>query len=153
MDRLALKVPPVAIMGIVAGLMWGVSRALPEMQNLASVGNYLALVCFVLGVLIPLLGVRAFRQAQTTVNPLAPQQARVLVQTGVYARTRNPMYLGFLLLLMGWGFLLQSGYALILCAGFVTYMNRFQIQPEEQTLRQLFPESYPAYQHKVRRWC
>ncbi|MEJ2764937.1 isoprenylcysteine carboxylmethyltransferase family protein [Photobacterium sp. MCCC 1A19761] len=153
MNRLELKIPPVALLFLVAALMWPVARGLPTMESLAMVGRYLALGCLILGVWVPLLGVRAFRRAQTTVNPLAPEQASVLVQTGIYGRTRNPMYLGFLLLLLGWGFMLQSGYALLLCVGFVMYMNRFQIQPEERILCQLFPESYPDYARQVRRWC
>ena len=58
---------------------------------------------FVKGLALGLAGARAFHRAQTTVNPLVPESASSLVTDGVYRYSRNPMYLGFLLLLLAAG--------------------------------------------------
>ena len=75
-----------------------------------------------------------------------------LVVSGTYKYTRNPMYLGFVLVLLGWAAFLSNLAALALLPAFVVYINRFQIVPEERVLASLFPHEYPAYQAKVRRW-
>jgi len=56
----------------------------------------------------------------------------------MYRYTHNPMYVGFLLFLIGWGIFLSSLYALALILGFVLYMNRYQIKPEEKALESVF---------------
>ena len=78
------------------------------------------------------LGIVEFKRAKTTVNPVKPQSASSLVRTGIYRRTRNPMYLGFLLILVGWAIAMANLVALVVLPGFVIYMNRFQIKPEER---------------------
>jgi len=62
------------------------------------------------------------------------------------------MYVGFLFFLMGWGLFLSNVYSLVLCIGFVLYMNRFQIQAEEAILESLFGAEYLRYKDRVRRW-
>jgi protein-S-isoprenylcysteine O-methyltransferase Ste14 len=83
---------------------------------------------------------------------MKPDSASSLVVSGIYKYTRNPMYLGFLLVLLGWAAFLSNLAALALLPAFVAYMNRFQIRPEERVLASLFPNDYPAYRAKVRRW-
>ena len=65
-----------------------------------------ALALAALGAGVCLAGVASFRRARTTVNPLVPEQASSLVQAGIYRHTRNPMYLGFAILLVAWAALL-----------------------------------------------
>jgi protein-S-isoprenylcysteine O-methyltransferase Ste14 len=101
------------------------------------------------------IGVEAlvrFRRAKTTVNPLKPEQASALVVGGIYRWTRNPMYLGMLLLLVGWAFILSSWAALAILPLFVIYLNRFQIGPEERALRARFGAEFDHYRERVRRW-
>jgi protein-S-isoprenylcysteine O-methyltransferase Ste14 len=105
-----------------------------------------------LGVLICLSGVVSFRRAKTTVNPMKPDSTSSLVVSGIYRYTRNPMYVGFALVLFGWAAFLSSVAALAFGPVFIVYMNRFQIQPEERMLSSLFPHEYPAYRARVRRW-
>lgn len=99
-----------------------------------------------------LWGVHAFRRARTTVNPTRPGSSTVLVVSGVYRFTRNPMYLGFLLMLLGAAAQLENAAAFIVWPAFVLYLNRFQIRPEEEALRALFGEAFIRYQSRVRRW-
>jgi protein-S-isoprenylcysteine O-methyltransferase Ste14 len=62
------------------------------------------------------------------------------------------MYLGFLLVLLGWAAFLSNVAAFALLPAFVVYMNHFQIEPEERALGSLFAQEYQAYCSRVRRW-
>jgi protein-S-isoprenylcysteine O-methyltransferase Ste14 len=62
------------------------------------------------------------------------------------------MYLGFLLVLLGWAIFLSNLVALSLLPAFVMYMDHFQIAPEERALAALFANDYPAYHARVPRW-
>jgi len=94
----------------------------------------------------------SFRKAKTSVNPITPDACSSLVVSGIYKKTRNPMYVGFLFFLIGWGLFLSNLFSLVLPAGFFLYMNRFQIQAEEQALESFFGAEYMAYKNRVRRW-
>ena len=93
-----------------------------------------------------------FRRARTTVNPLQPGAATTLVVSGIYQITRNPMYLGFLFLLLGELAWLAHPVALLTAPAFVLYLNRFQIMPEEHALRECFGTEYLNYADYVGRW-
>ncbi len=94
----------------------------------------------------------SFRKARTTVNPLKPQAATSLVTTGIYAVTRNPMYLGMVLVLIGWAGFLASPISVMGPVLFWLYIDRFQIQPEERAMSALFGSSFAEYSARVRRW-
>lgn len=152
MRELEFKIPPVVLMGVFAIGMWLLSMQLPKQALFANGSTIAAVVIVILGALVAVSGVLAFRKARTTVNPMEPQDASTLVNSGVYRVTRNPMYLGFLLMLVGYGVFLQSAYSLVLCVGFILYMNRFQIEPEERFLEAQFHNEFVLYKGKVRRW-
>jgi protein-S-isoprenylcysteine O-methyltransferase Ste14 len=96
--------------------------------------------------------VREFARARTTVNPLAPARASRLVTGGVFAHTRNPMYLGMLLVLAGWGVWLGNALAWLGLPLFVGLLNALQIGPEERAMRQRFGADFDRYAAQVRRW-
>lgn len=104
------------------------------------------------GLIIALLGVVSFHLARTTVNPLRPDAASHLVTSGIYRWTRNPMYLGMLLVLLGCAFFLANLLCVVLATAFVPLMNRLQIVPEERTLAALFGSAFADYKASVRRW-
>ncbi|MDR6576679.1 protein-S-isoprenylcysteine O-methyltransferase Ste14 [Pseudomonas extremaustralis] len=83
---------------------------------------------------------------------MQPQQASALVEAGIYRYSRNPMYLGFAIILAAWALVLASPLTLLGVVAFVLYMNRFQITPEEWALEALFGESFARYRARVRRW-
>jgi protein-S-isoprenylcysteine O-methyltransferase Ste14 len=147
-----LKIPPVVLVIITAVLMWLVSRVGPAFGLLLPARRALAFGLVVAGAVISALGVVSFRRAGTTVNPSKPETAGSLVVSGIYRRTRNPMYLGFLLGLAGWAVFLSNALAFIFLPVFVLYLNRFQIRPEERALASVFGKDFTAYQSKVRRW-
>ncbi|WP_323750408.1 isoprenylcysteine carboxylmethyltransferase family protein [Marinobacter sp.] len=152
MDRLELKIPPVAQVVIIAGFMWILAVLLPPLGITLSASALVALFLASTGVAFALLGVWEFRSAGTTVDPRAPDQSANLVTSGVYRISRNPMYVGFMLLLIGWGVFLGNIASFLLLPVFVMYMNRFQIAPEERYMREKFGEEYRHYEAAVRRW-
>ena len=149
---LELKVPPVAVMLIAAALIWAVdaSGAAPGFAFRGQ--NAAAAALAALGVGVTVFGLAAFSRARTTVNPLRPEEASKLVVKGVYRVTRNPMYLGFLLLLLAWAIFLGNLGAFLVIAVFVLYMNLFQIAPEERALAARFGAEFEEYKRRVRRW-
>lgn len=152
MNALELKIPPVALALLVAAAMWGVAVWVPGLAGPLPRLPAVALLLVLAGAFVALLGVASFRRAKTTVNPTTPGAASALVDSGIYRYTRNPMYLGLLLVLAGWGLWLAHALALLGLPAFVMYMNRFQIAPEEQALTAVFGDAFAAYRHKVRRW-
>ena len=105
-----------------------------------------------IGAVVSAQAIRQFRAAATTVNPLKPDTASALVQTGIFGSTRNPMYVGLLLLLTGWALWLQSPSNLGLLLAFVVVLTELQIKSEEAALRKLFGADYERYCQQVGRW-
>jgi protein-S-isoprenylcysteine O-methyltransferase Ste14 len=152
MHSLELKIPPVALGLCLGAAMWGSARLSPALDFALPGGRILAAGLAVVGLVAGLLGVFSFRRAKTTVNPLQPETASHLVVSGIYRWTRNPMYLGMLLVLLGWALFLANALALVFPAAFVLLMNRLQIRPEERVLASMFGAGFADYQSRVRRW-
>ncbi len=112
----------------------------------------LALLVAACGLTVDVSALLAFRRARTTVDPLRPHKTATLVTTGIYRRTRNPMYLGLALLLAAYAVHLGAPLAVLGPIAFVAYITRFQIAPEERMLAQKFGEDYAHYRARVRRW-
>lgn len=146
------RIPPLLLVVIFGAAMWVVASLTPPLGIHGAILNVIAIVVFGLGTLFPVAGVVAFRQAQTTVDPRTPEASSALVSSGVYQYSRNPMYVGFAFWLLAWAIFLGSGWALLGVVGFVLYMNRFQIAPEERALRELFGDTFRDYEQRVRRW-
>jgi protein-S-isoprenylcysteine O-methyltransferase Ste14 len=104
------------------------------------------------GFITGILGVVTFARAKTTVNPTKPQSSSSLVSWGVYRVTRNPMYLGGLFILTGWAMFLSTPVVFLFLPGYILYINRFQIVPEERVLTSLFGAEFIAYKSRARRW-
>ncbi|MBE0442131.1 MAG: methyltransferase family protein [Psychrobacter sp.] len=152
MNTLELKIPPVAQVIIIAAVMYGASRIIPNLQFDFDGSNTLAIGLSTIGLGSGVMGVAQFKKAQTTVNPHTPEKATNLVTRGIYQYTRNPMYLGLVLILLGWAFYLSHFLPFMLVPVFMIYMTRFQIQPEERMMTQKFGIEYQDYIAKVRRW-
>ena len=152
MQALELKIPPPVVALLVAASMWGISLATPPVEVPALVRVVAAIVIALAGVGAAIAGVLAFRRAKTTTNPLKPATTVALVTSGVYRFTRNPMYVGLALVLVGWAVFVSSAFALLGPLAFVLYINRFQVVPEERVLSDMFGPAYSAYKATVRRW-
>ena len=152
MHWLENRIPPPLVATAFGTLMWLYAQPELAMALSAAWRPGIALALVLLGIAVCLAGVLSFRGARTTVNPLRPDTASALVSSGVYRYTRNPMYLGFAIVLLAWSIFLAAPLTLVGVAGFVLYMNRFQIAPEERALTALFGEEFTRYQSRIRRW-
>lgn len=112
----------------------------------------LASTLFSIGIIVATLAVKSFHRAKTTLHPIKIGEASSLVTSGVFALTRNPMYLGMALALLAWATFLGGFWAMLGPIAFVAYITRFQIIPEERALIELFDQSFEDYRQKVRRW-
>lgn len=151
---LELKIPPLAVLAVMALVMWASSLLFPALAipMHATVRLGAAPGIALCGVLVSLAGVLAFRKAETTVNPLTPQSVSSFVAGGIYRYSRNPMYLGFLLALTGLALFIGNVLGAVFPVLFVRYMNRFQIAPEEDFLVARFGGAYRTYCKSVPRW-
>ncbi len=152
MRSFELKIPPPAVTVITALLMWLCAWVESGFTYTFSASRHFAVFFALLGLCSAVLGVVSFLRAKTTVNPMKPASTSSLVTSGIYRLTRNPMYLGLLLILLGWCIFLSNIMAFLLLPGFVWYMYGFQIAPEERALATLFGEAFSAYKASTRRW-
>ena len=153
MKSLELKVPPVAQVIVTAAAMAGVStKVAPALKFSLKGSAALAVGLGAIGLGSAILGVTQFKKAQTTPNPQALEKVSSLVTSGIYQYSRNPMYVGLVLVLFSWALYLSHFLAFVLLPIFILYMTRFQIQPEERMLAQRFGKAYQVYKAKVRRW-
>jgi protein-S-isoprenylcysteine O-methyltransferase Ste14 len=147
-----LKIPPPIVALIAAACMWLLSHAVPTLAFALPLRRSLAGACVVLGFAVAISAVVCFRRVKTTVNPLDPRRASSLVTGGVFRYTRNPMYLGLLLVLLGWSLYLSHVLPFLVLPVFIAYITRYQIVPEESALASKFGEDFTAYRSRVRRW-
>lgn len=152
MRFLELRIPPLVVVLLTGLLMWSVARTAPAFRFESSLLRSVAPVPAIFGLAIAVLGVVSFLRAGTTVSPLKPETASALVVSGIYRWTRNPMYLGVLLLLASGALFFANALGFLFLPCFVLYLNRFQIAPEEAALATRFGAEFAAYRTRVRRW-
>lgn len=147
-----LLIPPPLVVAIVGITMWGVARSIDAGSIGAGQQVQVAIALLIAGVVLMAAAAAALVVAKTTINPLRPSRASRLVTGSVFRFSRNPIYLGDLLLLAAIAVWLGQFSNIVLLALFVVYIDRFQIRPEERALLMLFGAEYAAYCTKVRRW-
>jgi protein-S-isoprenylcysteine O-methyltransferase Ste14 len=131
--------------------------AMASIHWLVPLGRFLSWPWRWIGVLPILLGLavatvaeRQFKRAGTAVKPFEPSSA--LVTGGVFRLSRNPMYLGLVLVLFGLGIALGSAIPFVVVPVFVWSITVRFIGPEEKLMTEQFGDDYEAYKSKVRRW-
>lgn len=140
--------PIVALMFIVIAYFLG--RFVPLPFGAPAIVRYIGLALTFVGFLLGIGAFLEFRKARTSLNPHG--SARQLVTSGIYRFTRNPIYLGFLLMVVG--IPLNSGlyWGIVLAPFYVYLMYRLIIQHEEAYLQRKFGKAYTGYTSRVRRW-
>lgn len=153
---LETKIPPPVWWLVAAIAMWLLDRYAPLERVDAAVPRPLVLgmagAVALAGMALAGEAVLRFLRARTTVHPLHPEHATALVVAGTYRYTRNPMYLGLLLLLVAWALWLGSLAVWLVVPVFVFVLTRLQIVPEERALAAKFGAEYQAYRAAVARW-
>ncbi len=152
MKALELKIPPPAYALMIGALMWLLNQFFPIMQLIDSPWNKIGMVIIVLTISLDLSSIYLFLKKHTTANPMKPQNTSRLVVEGLYKYTRNPMYVGLLIILFGYAIWLGSFSPFLLLPLFYLVITEMQIKPEERILEQKFGQSYLDYKNRVRRW-
>jgi protein-S-isoprenylcysteine O-methyltransferase Ste14 len=152
MNALELKIPPPLVSLIIALAMWGISSTGMQMDIPFLIRAAATLVFALAGGIFGVSGIVSVIRAKTTIHPERPEDTSLLITSGIYSLTRNPMYLGILFGLITWAVSLASAWALLGPVIFILYITRFQIVPEERTLALKFGPDYAAYKARVHRW-
>jgi protein-S-isoprenylcysteine O-methyltransferase Ste14 len=142
--------PPFIYVGmLLAGL--ALEQILPVTLGLTWIGRYVGGGLLILCSLYPLLAASGrFRRAGTDVKPW--KSTTMIVDDGIYARTRNPMYLGMALFYVGLGLIFSSLGVLILLPVLLALIQTQVITREERYLEGKFGDHYRGYKARVRRW-
>ena len=111
---------------------------------------YIAVGLLLIGVAVFAAGILNFSRAATPVQGTKP--SRTLVTTGIHAWSRNPIYLGMVLALVGVGLVTRSPWILILVLPFAMTIRYCVIAREETYLERRFGDAYRDYKARVRRW-
>ena len=119
-----------------------------EIKNEIIFGSFM----IISGLIIILSAIILFKNYQTTITPLNPSNATKLITDGIYKFSRNPMYLGLLLVLLGISIIINLTGGFFLIPLFILYLNLFQIIPEENAMVDLFKDEFLDYKKNVRRW-
>jgi protein-S-isoprenylcysteine O-methyltransferase Ste14 len=130
--------------------MWAATRMLPAgFPPSARGAGFAVALC---GGVVALWAITSFRRQRTTIHPMHPHEATALVVRGPNRFSRNPMYVGLLLVLVGWALWLRQPVAMSGVLVAWGYLWRFQVLPEERALYARFGDDYAAYTRRVRRW-
>ncbi|WP_209504486.1 MULTISPECIES: isoprenylcysteine carboxylmethyltransferase family protein [unclassified Ruegeria] len=145
-----IDVPPVWLIAF-AALAWAQARYMALGLSLESgLTDLLSGVLIGGGALMAVLAIVEFRRHKTTVIPHETPTA--MVQTGIYKRSRNPIYVGDVLILAGLILRFDAVLSLVLVPVFVWVLERRFILPEEDRLRRQFRTDFARYERKTRRW-
>jgi len=136
---------------LLAMLLIALLRLLAPLAYIVSMPwNLLGLLPLGLGLAVTAVADRAFKQRRTTVHPF--REPTRLVTNGAFGFSRNPMYLGFVLVLLGMAILLRSLSSFAVVAGFALWMDVGFIRVEERILAATFGDDWIQYRQRVRKW-
>jgi protein-S-isoprenylcysteine O-methyltransferase Ste14 len=142
-------VPPTwMLIAIIAMLI--LSFIFPIAWIVPPIWNLIGLVFLASGIGLNLVGDNAFKQARTTIKPF--QESSTLVTNGVFQISRNPMYLGMILILTGIALLFRSLSPFVVILPFAILIDRTYIRIEERMLAERFGAKWQEYKTKTRRW-
>jgi protein-S-isoprenylcysteine O-methyltransferase Ste14 len=143
--------PVVALLFIAAG--WALNQFVPLGPRDASLPIESAIIGGIIiacAVAIALFAIREMIRAGTTFR--AGGQASTFVHTGVYKRTRNPMYLSLTFFTLGLGIATVNPWIVVLAPALLLYLQERVVKREEAYLKARFGAEYADYMRKVRRW-
>ena len=150
MISIKTKIPP-PLVALTFGFLVNNSKSIfPKIE--VGLGGVFGSFMIIIGIVIILLAIIQFKKYKTTITPLNPSNATKLIVHGIYKFSRNPMYLGLLLILFGISIIQNPIGGLLFVPLFILYINHFQIIPEESAMLYLFKDDFLKYKENVRRW-
>ena len=105
-----------------------------------------------LGTLVFINPVLKFIKSKTTINPIQFEETNRLVTSGIFKYSRNPMYLGMLMIIISTSIFYLNIYSILTPFLFIFWINKFQIKRGEVFLTEKFGKEYLSYKNKTRRW-
>ena len=150
MIHIKTKIPPPLVALTFGFLINYTKNIFPkiEISNDIIFGSFMIII----GLIIILSAIILFKKYKTTITPINPSNATKLITDGIYKFSRNPMYLGLLLVLVGISIILNLTGGFFFIILFILYINLFQIIPEENAMVDLFKDEFLEYKKNVRRW-
>jgi protein-S-isoprenylcysteine O-methyltransferase Ste14 len=130
--------------------MLALNALLPVARIVRPPYSYVGILPVVVGTLLSVHAYRGFVRAGTPIVPF--ERSTTLVTTGPYRITRNPMYLGLVLVLAGLATMFGTVSPWLPIPFFVWILHANFIRGEERFLEELFGQRYVAYKSRVRRW-
>ena len=111
-----------------------------------------SIIIFLIGMLILINPIFKFIKSKTTIDPIKFKKVNKLITSGIYRYSRNPMYLGLLILVTSTSIFYLNIFTITTPVFFYFWINRFQIKREEIFLTKKFGKEYLLYKTKTRRW-
>jgi protein-S-isoprenylcysteine O-methyltransferase Ste14 len=149
MEQKRKILPPVWLL-IILIVMTGLNYFVPIARIIPAPWSYGGAALIVIGIALAAIGAGTFRRAGTPVIPFEPSTA--LVTSGIYRVTRNPMYLGLVISLLGAAVLFGTLSPFFPIPVFIWIIETRFIRGEERFLEEIFGADYLAYKRRVRRW-
>jgi len=145
-----IKIPPPLIVLVLIVSIYFSSKKI----DLINIPLQLEISIFILsaGILIFVNPVLQFIKSKTTVNPIQFEDVNKLVTSGIFKYSRNPMYLGMLMIVLSTSIFYLNIYSILTPLLFILWINKFQIKREEEFLIEKFGDEYLSYKKKTRRW-
>ncbi len=141
--------PPIVAL-LCIGIAYLLGRLIPLPFAAPAILRYIGVVLTIVGFLLGIGAFIEFQKAQTTLDPHGSTSQ--LVTSGIYRFSRNPIYLGFLLIVIGLPLYFGLFWGIVMAPVFIFLMNHLVIQHEEMYLERKFKETYTDYRARVRRW-
>jgi protein-S-isoprenylcysteine O-methyltransferase Ste14 len=143
-----INAPILAITHIIIAIFLGLLLPLPfPSSNLV---QWLGLGLSIFGFILGALALREFRHVR--ISPNLKKNASTLVMSGIYRYTRNPVYLGFVFMLIGLPLNMGNYWGIVLVLPLITFINNLVIKQEEKHLEYRYKDEYTSYKSRVRRW-
>jgi len=149
MEKKRKIIPPVYLFATLA-LMWLTNHYVPIFQYVDEPVAYLGIIAVLLGIIMAGVSAATFKHVGTGLEPF--DEATVLVTNGFYRVSRNPMYMGMFLMLLGVAFLMGSIGALLPVSVFILVIRNNFVLGEERFMQAAFAQKYLQYKSEVRRW-
>ena len=145
-----LKIPPPLLLLILVISNYFSSKEIDLI--LIPYQNLISFILFLIGVIILINPIYKFIKSRTTIDPINFKKVNQLITSGIYKYSRNPMYLGLLIIVISTSILYLNIFSITTPIIFYFWINKFQIKREEIFLTKKFGNEYLLYMTKTRRW-
>lgn len=145
-----IKIPPPILVLILVSSNYFSSKKI-DLIHLSN-QDLISIIILLIGILIFSNPIFKFIKSKTTIDPIKFKKVNKLIISGIYKYSRNPMYLGLLMIVISTSIFYLNIFSITTPFLFYFWINRFQIKKEEIFLTEKFGEEYISYKIKTRRW-